>query len=88
MLLFVLLDFDVTILYVSSSNFPFSVFGGEKDRFSFIFPKVNAQLVIYKPVAYTGEVLPLFAPDLYAEITNMYHLLREIDYNLQPMAYC
>ena len=48
---------------------------------------MNAQLVIYKPVAYTGEVLPLFAPDLYVEITNMYHLLREIDHNLQLVAY-
>ena len=56
---------------------------------------MNAQLVFYKPVTYTGEVLPLFASDLYVEkkdlyveITNMYHLLREIDNNLQPMAYC
>ena len=35
----------------------FSVFGREKDRFSFILPKVNNQFVIYKPVAYIGEVL-------------------------------
>ena len=27
------------------------------------------------------------SPDLYAEITNMYHLGREIDHNLQLVAY-
>ena len=27
-------------------------------------------------------ILLLFAPDVYVEITNMYHLLREIDHNL------
>ena len=39
---------------------------------------MNAQLVIYKLVTYIGEVLSEFllflAPDLYVEITNMYHL--------------
>ena len=29
----------------------------EKDRFSFILPKVNTQLFIHKPVTYVGEVL-------------------------------
>ena len=46
--------------YVQSFNFPFSVFGGEKKRFSFILPKLNAQLVIYKPVTYIGEVYSEF----------------------------
>ena len=72
--------------YVQSFDFPFSVFGREKDRLSFILPKVNAQLVIHKPVTYIGEVLSefylLFALDLYVQITNMYHLRREIDHNL------
>ena len=56
----ILLLFDVTVLYVQSSNFPFSVFDGEKDRFKFILSKVNAQLVIYKPVTYIGQVLSEF----------------------------
>ena len=34
------------MLYGQSSNFPISVFGGEKDRFIFILYKENAQLVI------------------------------------------
>ena len=34
-------------------------------------------------------ILLLFAPDVYVEITNMYHLLREIDNNLlQFVAHC
>ena len=45
---------------VFSSNFPFFDFGREKDRFSFILPKVNTQTVIYKPVTYIGEVLSEF----------------------------
>ena len=52
---------------------------------------MNAQLVIHKPVTYIGQVLSecylLFALDLYVEITNMYHLRREIDHNLQLVAY-
>ena len=67
--------------------FLFYVFGREKDRFSFILLKVNAELLIHKPVTYTAEVLSeflfLFAPNLYVEITNMYHQCREIDHNLQ-----
>ena len=66
--------------------FLFFVFGREKDRLRFILPKLNAQLVIHKPVTYIGEVLSefylLFARDLYVEITKMYHLRREIDHNL------
>ena len=52
---------------------------------------MNAQLVIYKPVTYIGEVFSEFffyyAPDLYVELTNMYHLRREINQNLQFVAY-
>ena len=45
------------MLYLQSSNFLFSVFGREKDRFSFIVLKVNAELVVHKPVTYIGVVL-------------------------------
>ena len=40
--------------------FLFCVFGGKKDRFSLMLPTVNAQLVIYKPVTYIGEVFNEF----------------------------
>ena len=67
--------FDVIMLHVQSSNFPFSVFGREKDRFSFIFLEMNAQLVIYKPVTYIGEVLcEFFFYSLQIFKINMYHL--------------
>ena len=63
-----MIDFDITILYV-----PFSVFGREKDRSSFILSKVNAQDLS-------------FAPDLYVEI-KMCYLRREIGPNPQLVAY-
>ena len=50
----------INLIYVQSSNFPFSVFGGEKDRFSFILPKMNAGFPMYKPVTYIGEVFREF----------------------------
>ena len=60
MLLWVLLGFDVTIFYVQYSNFPFSIFGGEKNRTNFMLPKVNTQFVIYKSVTYIGQVFSEF----------------------------
>ena len=47
-----------------------------KDRFSFIFPKLNAQLVIGKLVTYVKNflVLFLFDLDLYVDIASMYRL--------------
>ena len=52
----VLLGFDVTIFYVQFSYFSFSIFGGEKNRTSFMLPKLNTQFVIYKSVTYIGQV--------------------------------
>ena len=51
---------------------------------------MNTQLVIYKPVTDVGEVPSEFffySLQLVVEITNMYHLRREIDHNLQLVAY-
>ena len=43
----------------SFPTFFFSVFSLEKDRISFIFSKMNVQLVIHIPVTYIGEILLL-----------------------------
>ena len=47
-----------------------------KDRFSFIIPRLNAQLVIGKLVTYVKNflVLFLFDLDLYVDIASMYRL--------------
>ena len=70
-------------------QFSFFLFLVEKG-FSFILPKVNAQLVSYKPITYIGVVLSesrSVALDLYVEMINMYHLRKEIDHNLQFVTY-
>ena len=90
-----MLDFDVTILYVQSSNFLFSVFDREKDGF-LLSPKWILNLLFTNHshiLEKFSVILLLFAPDVYVEITNiiqnMYHLLREIDNNLlQFVAHC
>ena len=51
--------FWILMLLYFISNVPIFLvfFGWEKDRFSFIVPKVNAQLVIDKPVTYVTKIL-------------------------------
>ena len=49
----------IVMLPYFMSNVPifFFAFGSEKDRFSFIIPKVNAQFVIDKQVTYITNIL-------------------------------
>ena len=67
---------------MQSSNFYFFVFGKTTPKYF---------SVIYKSVTYIEEVLTEFfllvTSDLYVEITNISHLRREIDHNLQFVAY-
>ena len=82
----VLLDFDVTILYLQSFDFPFLLFSVEK-RIDLVLssPKQMLNLLSTNESHILETFLVsffLFAPDLYVEIINVYHLHREIDCSL------
>ena len=85
MLLLILAWFSRHHIVCPEFQFPFSAFGREKDRFSFILPKVNAQLVIY--ILERFLLCSSFIRSRSLCWNNRHVSSREIDHRLQLVAF-